>query len=104
MAVAEQVSDAEKYKALWLEAKALNAEAKAAALQASKAVKSAQDAQAAAEAKAAEADALSEELAFVKGALGVCEAEYKSLAAKLGKAESKIEAAQKIAEGLAELS
>ena len=102
MAVAE-VSQEEKYKELWLEAKAKNADANKAVLESRKQVKSAQDAQAAAEEKAAEAEALASQVSDLEAGLSLCSKQNADLAKKLKKAESKIAAAEKIAAGIAEL-
>lgn len=102
MAVAE-LSEAEKHKSAWLEAKALASERGKALDDASKALKVAQDAVVAAEEKSAAAEAVKVELDECKAALVAANAENADLAKKLAKVSKQVGAAQKIAEGLAEL-
>lgn len=96
-------TEAEEYKERWLFAKKAASDNAAALKAASKELKTAQDSQLAAEEKLEEAEKVHGELVELQA---VCDGHEKSIAAlekKLQKAESRVAAAEKIAEGLAEL-
>jgi predicted RNase H-like nuclease (RuvC/YqgF family) len=104
VAVAEKEKDkAEQFKADWLDAKKRASDLGNERDALRRELKSAQDAVAAAEVKVAEAEAVSAHNAELQKQLGEAQAENKTLAGQLSRAKAKIAAAEKVAEGLAEL-